>query len=302
MPIHLAPISRRQFFARAIRTGAGLLLAPELVAADKPTDPHSWVFFSDIHLAADRRLRVRGINMFDHFNQARREVLALPERPAGAIITGDCAYNSGQPGDYALLTEALLPMRADKVPIHIALGNHDNRVNFWDALKAEKTAPHPVSDRQVSLLRTPRANWFILDSLEKTLSTPGLLGPEQLRWLAEALDANPKKPALVVLHHNPGLEGGNMGLKDTLLLFDVIRPRKQVKAYIYGHTHSWKVEEDPSGIHLVNLPAAAYVFREGEPSGWVLANMKRTGMRLRLCCLDPRHKLNGQTINLKWRA
>jgi 3',5'-cyclic-AMP phosphodiesterase len=302
MPIHLAPISRRAFLARTAAAGASLLLAPELLADDKRTDPDCWALLSDIHLAADRTQQARGINMFEHFNQARGEVMALPRRPAGVLITGDCAFNSGQPGDYAIFSEALLPVRAGQVPVHIALGNHDDRANFWAALTAEKTAPHPVADRQVALLKTPRANWFILDSLEKTLATPGLLGPDQLQWLAEALDANPKKPALVVLHHNPGLEGGNMGLKDTLRFLEVIRPRIQVKAYIYGHTHSWKVEHDPSGIHFVNLPAVAYVFRDEEPSGWVLATLKRTGMRLQLNCLNPTHKDNGQTLDLKWRT
>jgi len=302
MPIHLAPLSRRTFLARTAAAGASLLFAPELLAANKRTDPDCWALLSDIHLAADRTHQARGINMFAHFSQARAEVLALPRRPAGVIITGDCAFNSGQPGDYTLFDETLLPVRADQVPIHIALGNHDNRANFWAALTTEKMAAHPVADRQVALLKTPRANWFILDSLEKTLSTPGLLGPEQLHWLGEALDANPKKPALIVLHHNPGLEGGNMGLKDTLSLLEVIRPRKQVKAYIYGHTHSWKVEQDPSGIHLVNLPAVAYVFREEEPSGWVLATLERTGVRLELHCLNQIHKQNGQTLELEWRV
>ena len=69
----------------------------------------------------------------------------------------------------------------------------------------------------------------MLDSLEATLSTPGLLGQEQLDWLAAALDANPGKPALVLLHHNPATSGHVGGLKDTEALFEVIRPRKQVK-------------------------------------------------------------------------
>ena len=98
------------------------------------------------------------------------------------------------------------------MPVHLALGNHDNRERFWEALPEEKAAQRPLADRQVALLRTPRANWFVLDSLEKTLSTPGLLGQEQLDWLAGALDANPDKPALVLIHHNPGLSG-NIGLE-----------------------------------------------------------------------------------------
>ncbi len=301
MPIHLAPISRRRFLEQAVAAGAGLLFAPQLIGATRKTDPHCWALCSDLHLAADRTFKARGINMHEHFSRVAREILVLPDSPGAVLITGDCAYNSGQPGDYAVFTQDLLPIRAGNIPVHIALGNHDNRENFWEALSAEKQG-HPVSDRQVSLLRSPRANWFVLDSLEKTLSTPGLLGHEQLQWLAESLDANAKKPAIVVLHHNPGLEGGNMGLKDTLLLLEIIRPRKQVKAYIYGHTHTWSVEQDPSGIHLVNLPAVAYVFKDGEPSGWVLANLKRRGVRLRLHCIDTSHKAHGQILDLKWRA
>ena len=43
-----------------------------------------------------------------------------------------------------------------------------------------------------------------------------------------------------MVHHNPGV-GANIGLKDTSAFLDVIRPRKQVKAYVYGHTHTWKI-------------------------------------------------------------
>lgn len=300
MPIHLPPTSRRQFLLRSAAAGAGLFFAPRLFAAGKATDPNSWALLSDIHIAGDRKTIARGINMTDHFQSAGRELLALPKRPAGVFITGDCAYNSGQSRDYATVTELLQPLRQDDMAVHIALGNHDNRERFWEALQQEKSASPPVPDRQVSLLETPEVNWFILDSLEKTASTPGLLGAEQLTWLANALDAHPKKPALVLLHHNPGISG-NMGLKDTVALFEVIRPRTQVKAYIFGHTHVWKVEQDTSGLHLINLPAVAYIFHEGDPAGWVHATVGRSGMQLQLRCIDPQHKAHGQTLDLKWR-
>ena len=93
-----------------------------------------------------------------------------------------------------------------------------------------------------------------------------------------------------------------MGLKDTLAFLEIIRPRKQVKAYIYGHTHNWKVEQDPSGIHLINLPPVAYVFREGEPSGWVHTTVGQEGMRLEFRSVDPAHKAQGEIHNLAWRA
>ena len=300
MPIHLPPISRRQFLVRSLAGGAALALSPSLLAAARRADPDSWALLSDTHLAADRSLVARGINMTDHFTKVSGELLALPKLPAGVFITGDCAYNSGQPDDYRHVAELLEPIRQGQMPVHLALGNHDNRERFWEALPVENATQRPLADRQVALLRTPRANWFVLDSLEKTLSAPGLLGQEQLAWLAKTLDANREKPALVLIHHNPGFSG-NIGLKDTAALFEVIRPRKHVKAYIFGHTHAWNVGQDESGIHLINLPPVGYVFTAGMPAGWVHANLAQDGIRLELRCVDTAHESHGQVSKLKWR-
>src|SRR5262249_46521131 len=150
-------------------------------------DEDSWALLSDTHLAADRKLSFRGVNMTQHFETVSDELLALPSRPAGVFINGDCAYSSGQKGGLTLLSGLLKPIRESQFSVHLSLGNHDNRERFWDALTDEKNRPHP-SDRQVALVRSARANWFILDSLETTLSTPGLLGREQLDWLSHSLD------------------------------------------------------------------------------------------------------------------
>jgi hypothetical protein len=302
MPISLAPLSRRQFLARSLAAGAACVLGPELHAEQKATDPNAFALLSDTHLAADRSKIGRGINMADHFVAVSREVRAWPRRPAGVFINGDCAFHSGETADYALLAEFLEPIRGDQMPVHLLLGNHDNRARFWDALQSEKAAKRPVADKQAALLKTPHANWLILDSLETTLSTPGLLGSGQLEWLGKALDENADQPALIMIHHNPGITGGNIGLKDTAALFEVLRPRKQVKAYFFGHTHHWEITRDESGIHLINLPPVSYLFHEGDPAGWVMANIEEKGMRLELRCLDSSHKAHGQVLNLDWRA
>jgi 3',5'-cyclic AMP phosphodiesterase CpdA len=301
MPIHLPPLSRRRFITRTLAAGAAAALSPHLLAASRSRDSHSWALLSDSHLAADRASVFRGVNMTDHFLAVRQEVLALPKRPAGLFLSGDCAYNSGAVGDYAVLADLVTAIREDQVPVHLALGNHDHRERFWDAFPAEKAAQRPVHDRQTALLRAGRANWFLLDSLETTQSTPGLLGPDQLSWLGRALDDNRKEPALVMLHHNPGNSSGVSGLKDTEALFEVIRPRKQVKALIFGHTHDWNVVQDSSGIHLINLPPVGYVFKDGKPSGWFHATLEKQGMRLQLSCVDHSHPNHGEVLNLQWR-
>ena len=301
MPIHLPSISRREFLKRTLAASCGLAVGPGLLAAARRTDANSWALLADIHIAGDVTKMARGINMAEHLKRVSAELLELPSRPAGVFVVGDCAFNSGENADYRTLMGLLDPMRAGRLTIHLALGNHDQRENFWAALAETKAARRPIPDRHVALLRSPNVNWFILDSLEKTLQTPGLIGRAQFDWLASSLDANRKKPAVVLIHHNPGTEANIGGLKDTAALYEIIRPRKQVKAYIYGHTHKWNIAEDPSGIHLVNLPPVAYVFQAGDPAGWVQATARRDGLRLELRCLDTGHKAHGQVAELRWR-
>lgn len=302
MPIHLPPVSRRTFLARTLTAATGLALAPQLLATGKKTNENFWALFSDTHIAADRAYVSRDVNMTDHLAAATGQLIALPEIPAGVFVTGDCAYDSGQAGDYATFASLLKPLREEGMPVHLTLGNHDNRERFWDALTEEKAAKRPLADRQAALLPTPHANWFLLDSLDQTLSAPGLLGQEQLDWLAKSLDQNNVKPALVLLHHNPDFPGETIGLKDTDALFKIIRPRKQVKALVYGHTHDWHIKQDDSGIQLINLPPVGYVFTEGKPSGWVRAILKENGMQIELHCVGAANQADGEAKKIQWRA
>lgn len=302
MPIQLPPLSRRTFLRRALLAGAGLAFAPQLHAAMRRTNATSFALLADTHIAGKPTHVTRNVNLTDHFNAVAREIVGLPERAAGVFILGDCALSDGNPEEYLQLTTLLDPLRADGLTLNLALGNHDHRENFWAALKSQKAARRPLVDKHTALIKSKHVNWFLLDSLEKTLQTPGTLGAEQLQWLANTLDANPKVPAVVLVHHNPGTEEKTTGLKDTAGLLEILRPRKQVKAWIYGHTHHWNVTPDESGVHLVNLPPVAYIFREGNPSGWVHATTRRDGMKLELRTIDPSHKAQGQVVDLKWRA
>jgi hypothetical protein len=301
MPIQLLPFSRRAFLRRALLAGAGLAFTPQLTAVMRRTDANSWALLADTHIAADPAATKSKVVMADHFKTVAREVVGLPQRAAGVFVVGDCALSSGEPGEYAQFANLIEPLCADGLALHLALGNHDHRENFRAALDVKPIARRPVEEKQVALVESRRVNWFMLDSLEKTLQTPGALGAEQLKWLAETLDANRKKPAVVLIHHNPGDDGKIAGLKDTSALLEIIRPRRQVKAWFFGHTHNWKVSQDESGIHLVNLPPVAYIFREGDPSGWIHAMSQRDGMKLELRSIDPEHKAHGQIVNLKWR-
>ncbi len=303
MPLHLAPLSRRQFLARAAAGSAALALAPRVfAAASRRPDPHTWALLSDTHIAADPKRIAREINLADCLTRVVEEILDRPHRPAGALVDGDLALGTGEAGDYATLARLLAPLRGAGLPLTLALGNHDHRERFWAGLPEDKRYALTAPDRQVAFVPAGRANWFVLDSLDRTNVTPGVLGPAQLDWLAQGLDAHPHTPALVMVHHNPNTGGNKNGLTEFEALMAILRPRRQVKAHLFGHSHRWSIERDESGIHLINLPATSYPFDKTQPTGWVAATLQPSGLRLELRALNRSHPAHGQVQELKWRA
>jgi hypothetical protein len=320
MPIYLPPVSRRDFLKGSLAASA--LMAAGANAADTPaTAGQNWALLSDIHIAANPDQVHNNVNMTSHLRKVAEEVAAWPEPISGVLINGDLAYDDGGRTDYAAVLDLLRPLREHRLPIHLALGNHDHREHFWAMLPNEKSTDSNLADRQTAIVRTPCANWFVLDSLIMTRETPGRLGDAQRAWLARALDANTDKPALIAIHHQPALDGALEkdaelveilrpltaalragALQDTAELMQILRPRRHVKAYFFGHTHRWDVSRDESGICLINFPPVAYVFEQGRPSGWVHASLQPEGARLELRCLDRSHKDHGQIVNLVWRG
>lgn len=301
MPITLPAVNRRQFLAAS---AASLWAASQLRGEDQPSqreaDPHRFVLMADVHMPAKPEIEARGVKMHANFAQAAKEILALPAAPAAAMILGDCAYLTGLEADYALLVKSLEPLRTAGLPVHCLLGNHDHRERFWNALPAGIGQDKLVAAKHVLLLESPRANWFLLDSLDATDKVPGVLGEAQLAWLAKELDARPDKPALIAVHHNPDLRPMPGGLVDTQPLYDILLPRKQAKALFFGHSHNWN-HEVKEGLHLVNLPPVAYVFAEGKPSGFVELELGEKATTMRLTALDKEHPQHGQEIALTYR-
>jgi hypothetical protein len=303
MPLHVAPLSRRRFLAGSLAAGGSLLVLPAAWSAETSVDADRWALLSDTHIAADpARVQLRA-NMADNLHQVVDQLRALAPQPAGVLVNGDCALSTGLAGDYATLSGLLEPLWMAGLPVHLTLGNHDDRAVFRQALATRLKDDHPLESRQATIIASPRANWFVLDSLETVNKTPGQLGSEQLAWLGRALDQHHDKPALVMVHHNPvfGQPVRNSGLTDTKELFEVLVPRKQVKALIFGHTHHWDLKRH-EGIHLVNLPPVAYLFKPGDPNGWVEVKLADGSMRMELHALDAKHPANGQKLNLAWRA
>ena len=307
MPLSIEPQSRRRFLqASLVALGAAMLPRGVHAAINSvPTAPNPALpalaadhlaLLSDVHVSNGLIKTTAG-----RLTHSIEGVLALPQRPQRVLVAGDCAHLTGDRGDYREFVRRITPLTSAGVPLHITLGNHDSRERFWETLPSEQPAGRVALQRQAMVVPGTHADWFLLDSLDRTNSRPGELGKEQLDWLAAELDARPDRPALLMLHHDPACNGSKGSLKDSDTLMAIVRPRRQVKALFFGHTHLWYTAQDPSGVHLVNLPATGYTLWGRSFIGWVDCLVQGDGAILQVHALNPKEKEHGQVVRLKWR-
>ena len=305
MPLHTNSVTRRSFLARTTAGAASLAILQPAWSAEKEANANLFALLSDTHIPASPEVESREVNMTSNLKQVVGEVVVSQRKPAGIIINGDCAHLQGLHADYENLSRCLEPFSEAGLPVHLTMGNHDDRGPLYDALARQKPARPLVESKHVSVVETPHANWFLLDSLTEVNVVTGEIGQTQRNWLAAALDAHTDKPAIIVAHHTPQFtppaEGTRWtGLKDTTEFFELIVPRKQVKAFIFGHSHNWTTSKHED-LHLINLPPVAYIFSKGKPNGWVEAEALESGLRLELKTIDESHAQNREQIELAWR-
>lgn len=308
MPIHLPTPSRRTFLTQL---GGAVVCAPALHAADaQRVDEDRIAILNDTHIAAGHTANAP---IPTHLRETVAWLVAQERRPAAVVINGDLALSNGRPGDYAHFARLIAPLREAGMPVHLTLGNHDDRDVFYQVLNSEKAAEPPVVSRHVGVVSLAKANLFLLDSLktvgqgaEARVVAQGLLGAEQLDWLGRMLDAHPDKPALVFAHHNPRLGGEEKhfpgGLEDSEPLWELLVSRPQVKAYVHGHIHH-RDHFQHRGIHILNTPATSYVSNpSASTTGWTMAQLSDQGAEFTTLTHVQDHAWNGKVEKAVWRA
>ncbi len=303
MPVHLPPLSRRRFLG-AVAASLGALVVGRALGRDDKADPHRLALLSDSHVADNPETTNKDWNMAANLKAVVAEVTALSPRPAVVVVNGDMAYKSGTEGEYRAFAELIKPLREAGLPLHLTLGNHDDRDHFLAAFADAAPKERPVEGKHVMVVEAERANLFLLDSLEPKLGANGECGEAQRAWLAKALDARPNKPAVVFAHHNltwtADAKGLHSGLTDVVDFWPVLKERKQVKAYVFGHTHTWKLDRKDD-VHLINLPAIGYPFSKGPLIGWLDVRLREDGLDLEVRGLDAKHADHGKKVELSWR-
>lgn len=300
MPIHLGPGNRRAFL-KSVGVGAAALASVPSQADE--VDANLVYLLNDTHIG-EKHPPASPVPR--HFREVVGEIVGLKRSPAAVLINGDLALKDGQPGDYRHFAKLIRPLRKARVNLHLTLGNHDHRQTFYEVLAEEQRSDPPVAAKHVSVVRTRHANFFLLDSLTKTMVTQGTVGSEQMKWLTQALDEHTDKPAIIVTHHNPRLGGDPKhfpgGLIDSQALWSELEPRRHVKAYVHGHIHHWSLAKH-RGIHIINTPATSYVGNKAvSTTGWTTARFDERGVTVKIATNDRTHRWNGETTKLKWRS
>lgn len=286
------------------RAGAAAACGPALQAVPLNTlDPDCIAILNDTHIGARHP---ENSSIPTRLRETVAWLVGLERRPAAVVINGDLALNDGQPGDYEHFARLITPLREAGIPVHLTLGNHDNRDVFHAVLRAGEAMAAPVMSKHVGVVSLPKANLFLLDSLKGPRVAHGLLGKDQLDWLRRMLDTHAGKPALVFAHHNPRLGGEERhfpgGLEDSEALWDLLTSRPQVKAYVHGHIHHRNYFQH-RGIHILNTPATGFVSRPAESTtGWTMAQLGDDGGEFTTLTHLKDHPWNRAVQKLAWRA
>ena len=293
------PMNRRKF----IQTSLGALgvavtigVSDDLSAEENINPTTRWAFLADTHIPADENNIYRGFCPYRNLPKVTSGIISAA--PDGAIIAGDLARLEGKLGDYANLKKLLEPL-AEKSPVFLALGNHDDRRNFYKVFKTTPGEKQAIKNKHIIVINQPPVRMIILDSLLYVNKTPGLLGKAQRDWLANYLKNSDNTPTILFLHHT--LDDGDGALLDVPRLFKLVKPYRQVKCIVYGHSHSYNFSQWEE-IQLINLPAVGYNFRDTEPVGWVEAELTAQGGEFTLHAVAGNKKKDGSTTKLKWRT
>ena len=190
-----------------------------------------FVVLSDLHLGPPGSV-VNGLDTGARLGEAV-EVIARDHADAAFVLLAGDLADQGEVAAYHHLRDriAALPM-----PVHITLGNHDDRATFLSVFGAERDDPQ---GRVSTVVDAGNHRIILLDTTE-----PGLVGGRlcegRLDWLAARLDEARDRPVIIVQHHhaNPlSLPVDEIILENAEDYLTVLQRHPEIRQVIAGHVH-----------------------------------------------------------------
>lgn len=190
-----------------------------------------FIILSDLHLGPVGAA-VNGLDTGARLSEAIAVINRDHADAEFVLVAGDLA-DRGEATAYHHLRDRLSLLT---VPVHLTLGNHDDRATFLSVFGPQ----HDDPDGRVSrVLDAGGYRIILLDTSE-----PGLVGGRlcdgRKAWLAARLDEARERPVIVVQHHhaNPlSLPVDEIILEDGADYLDILLRHPDIRGVIAGHVH-----------------------------------------------------------------
>ena len=199
------------------------------------SDIFSFVQITDLHIRKPGQLAYGRVDTSSYLRSTVESILALRQRPAAVLVTGDLT-DFGRLEEYQALRELLAPL---DMPVYLMAGNHDERGN----LRREFDDHSYLGDSGFVQYHTRLGplHLLALDTSEPGHSH-GRLCPQRLAWLETELASLADEPVVVAMHHPPfrTLIGhmDDIGLMEGAAELDaLLRQHPNVERVLCGHLH-----------------------------------------------------------------
>ena len=131
-----------------------------------------FIHFTDTHLITPGE-RLHGIDTFERLDLCLESILARHGDAAFCVLTGDVADRPSA-GTYAA---ARTRLAAFPLPVHVLLGNHDDRDTF---LRASPDTPVDEHGFVQSRIETNAGVFLLLDTVETGVQSSRRLGDDNI--------------------------------------------------------------------------------------------------------------------------
>jgi hypothetical protein len=273
-------MERRDFLK--ILTGSALLpwkmFGQETPAVEgRKQDRNKVVILSDAHVGVSSGQWQR-----DGLAARIATILLMDPLPGCVLILGDMAYAHGDVADYELFKAMMAPLDAAGIPWYPMMGNHDDRKAFFSVFPERKS--NLVDDRLVTVVKTPRSDFVLLDSLKEG-KISGTLDEKQRSWLKSFLSKQ-KKSTFICAHHS---------IYDTKLQ-TLLEKTPCIAGYFHGHLHSWVETRTKKGLNCISIPSTG----QWGDIGYVVLTQNNLRARLESTIVDYYYPMPKEPPKPEW--
>jgi 3',5'-cyclic-AMP phosphodiesterase len=191
-----------------------------------------FVVMSDLHVMPQGELSMT-LDTGARLEQAVDAVIARYGDADFCVLAGDLA-DLGQPSAYEHLKAIIARL---PIPVHITLGNHDDRASFLSVFGDGYIAAETGKVDKTIDLKGYRI--ILLDSSEPG-RVDGVLSEAQIAWLRARLAEAMDRPVIVILHHNANalhIESDNIRILEPDAFFAALKTHPDIRQVIAGHVH-----------------------------------------------------------------